>query len=292
MNPQLVKHLEVLLSSFQKTPFEAKVVRPLSGGCINNGFQLSDKNISFFVKTNFADRYPHMFEDEARGLKTLEDTKSLRIPRHIMNGVFNNTSFLVLEFISSARKKSNFYEDFAIQLAALHKNSNNMFGLDHNNYIGSLPQDNTQSHSWNDFFVARRLEPLLRESISQGLAEKNLSAKFDKLFHRLDHLIPQEQPALLHGDLWSGNVMCDETGSVCLIDPAVYFGHREAEIAFTTLFGAFPSDFYDTYNQVFPLEKQWRSRIDLFNLYPLLVHLLLFGSSYYFQVKSGVEKYL
>jgi protein-ribulosamine 3-kinase len=96
----------------------------------------------------------------------------------------------------------------------------------------------------------------------------------------------------LHGDLWSGNVMCDETGSVCIIDPAVYFGHREAEIAFTNLFGAFPSDFYDTYNQVFPLEKQWRSRIDLFNLYPLLVHLLLFGSSYYSQVKSGVEKYL
>ncbi len=292
MNQSLFDHLVYLLSLHTGQSVQFLKKRSLSGGCINNGFEMVTNTGSYFIKTNTAKRFPGMFEAEAAGLIMLAKTGCLRIPSVVLYGEHEDTSYLILEFIRSGNRKTDFWDDFGFGLASLHKNTTSLFGLDHNNYIGSITQSNKNSASWSDFFINQRLYPLLLKAEQQGLAEKNLVRQFEHLFSRMDSLIPDEKPALLHGDLWGGNVLSDETGSVCLIDPAIYYGHREADLAFSTLFGAFPHRFYDSYNTAYPLEKEWQSRIDLFNLYPLLVHLLLFGSSYYGQIKNCLTKYL
>jgi len=266
--------------------------RPLSGGCINNGFEFAADKGVYFVKTNSSTRYPGMFQAEAAGLEILAETNCIRIPRVISFGEFEETAFLVLEFILPAPQHRNYWRFFGEQLAVLHQYSNTHFGLDHDNFIGSIPQSNTQTENLCDFYVTQRFEPLLKKSLESGLADKELARLADRLFSRLDRLIPPEKPALLHGDLWSGNVMTGSGGEPCLIDPAVYYGHRETDLAFSTLFGAFPDEFYQAYNEIFPLQKNWLERIDLFNIYPLFVHLLLFGTSYYPQLKSAIVKYI
>ena len=103
--------------------------------------------------------------------------------------------------------------------------------------------------------------------------------------------MPEEQPALLHGDLWSGNLIVDDKGQPCLIDPAVHFGHREADLAMTRLFGGFQEKFYDAYQEAFPLGPDFEERVELFNLYPLMVHVNLFGGSYIHSVDNVLRKY-
>lgn len=292
MNQQFINSIETHLSSLTGKNVLCQKLRPLAGGCINNGFEVVTDAGSFFVKTNSATRYPGMFEAEAKGLQILRSTGTIRLPNPLCTGIVNNEAFLILEFIHSAPQKKDYWDDFGQKLARLHQHTQPTFGLDHDNYIGSLPQSNKQHHSLIEFLVSERFEPLVKNAREQGLIESALVHKFERLYHRIEYIVPDEQPALLHGDLWSGNVMTDHDGSVCLIDPAVYYGHREAELAFTTLFGAFSERFYNSYHAAFPLESDWKKRIDFWNIYPLLVHLLLFGSSYYGSLKASVVKYI
>jgi protein-ribulosamine 3-kinase len=292
MHQPFIQHIEHRLCLLRGKQVNLVNIRSLSGGCINNGYEFVTDDGSVFIKTNSAYRFPGMFQTEAEGLKLLAQSQSIRIPKVIEAGQFEDNAFLILEFIHNNPKKDDYWLDFGQKLAILHRNTAPFFGLDHDNYIGSLPQINHYNPSWPDFFISSRLQPLVKQAFSQGLADKELVRLFDQLYNRFDSLIPDENPALLHGDLWSGNVITDEHGQVCLIDPAIYYGHREADVAFSTLFGSFPDIFYQAYNENFPLEKNWQHRIDLFNLYPLLVHLLLFGSSYYGQLKCALSKYL
>lgn len=292
MDRTLAEHIALSISQALGEEFTFVQRRSLSGGCINQGMEFITNRGSFFVKINSATRYPGMFEAEARGLNILASTKTIRIPEVICSGVLHDTSFLVLEFINSSSRQRNFWIDFGQKLAHLHQHTQHHFGLDHHNYIGSIPQDNSPAENWTEFYITRRFMPLVQKALTRGLLSGSDARLFEKLYTRLEKLYPHEPPALLHGDLWGGNVMTDEHGLVCLIDPAVYYGHREMDIAFSTLFGAFDPDFYDTYNEIFPLEPQWQKRIDLWNIYPLLVHLLLFGSSYYGQLMYAVKKYV
>jgi fructosamine-3-kinase len=143
-----------------------------------------------------------------------------------------------------------------------------------------LLQSNEYTANWIDFFIEKRLKAQAGLAFYNGEIPRSLYDKFNDLYNKLPELLPSEKPALLHGDLWSGNVIVGSNGHVSLIDPAVYYGNREAEIAFTKLFGGFSSAFYDAYNEAFPLEKGFEERIDIYNLYPLLVHVNLFGSGY------------
>jgi fructosamine-3-kinase len=140
--------------------------------------------------------------------------------------------------------------------------------------------------TWVDFFIAQRLEPLLGKAYFEGLIEEDFLKKFRAIYPRLHEFFPKERPSLLHGDLWSGNVMADSHGFPALIDPAVYFGNREMDIAFSRMFGGFDQRFYDAYDSFFPLSDGFEEKKDIYNLYPLLVHLLLFGKSYI----SGIQK--
>jgi fructosamine-3-kinase len=160
------------------------------------------------------------------------------------------------------------------------------FGLDSDNYIASLHQKNHQTDNWADFFIEQRLEPMLGMAYFDKLIPLDFLKKFQTIYTKMNSLFPKEKPALLHGDLWSGNVICDQNGKPCLIDPAIYYGHREMDLAFSRLFGGFDSRFYEAYESILPLEPDFESRIGIYNLYPLLVHLNLFGTAYL----PGIEK--
>jgi protein-ribulosamine 3-kinase len=263
-----------------------------SGGCINSGGRLQTSNGIFFLKWNSAERYPGMFLTEAEGLKLLRSSTAIKIPEVVLTGSSEGFQFLVLEFISQAKPSHAYWQKLGEQLAELHRKTSSHYGLSFDNYIGSLPQHNSKNRSWTTFFIEQRLAPQLELSVKSGKLETEIARKFERLYEKLPELIVEEKPSLLHGDLWSGNLIIDDKGGPCLIDPAIFYGNREAELAFTRLFGGFSPDFYASYQSNFPLEKGFESRIDLYNLYPLMVHLNLFGQGYQNQVVSILKNYV
>jgi fructosamine-3-kinase len=282
-----VQFLEgVLYETFGSAP-KLLDVRLVSGGSINMSVQLTTSEGSYFVKWNTADK-EDMFRAESMSLKVLRDAEVLTVPEVIGYGSRSNKSYLILEFIQAAYRQHNYWEGFGESLAILHSHTQKSFGLSFDNYIGSLPQGNSLSNDGIEFFIEHRLKPQAGLALYNNLISHKLHDKFQTLYKALPDLLPRERPALVHGDLWSGNVIVDHHGYVALVDPATHYGLREAEIAFTFLFGGFEPAFYEAYYEVFPMEKGFEERISIYNLYPLLVHVNLFGKSYL----SAVEKVL
>ncbi len=263
----------------------------LSGGDINDVFTLQNEQFTYCLKVNEISRYPSMFKREAQGLQLLRENSDFVVPEVITTGQTDQRQFLLMEFIRSGNPKSDFWEDFGHKLATMHRQSADQFGLTNSNYIGSLPQSNVQHENWSEFYAEERLLPLTRSAIDQGLLSQGTGRQMDQLCLQLNHLFPNESPSLLHGDLWSGNFMIDHLGNPVLIDPAVYYGHREMDLGMTLLFGGFGATMYEAYQESWPLESGWRSRVQLCQLFPLLVHVLLFGRSYAGQVERIVENY-
>ena len=262
-------------------------VSPISGGCINECYKLTTNRDSYFIKLN---KKFNPFVEEQKGLDILRATRTFFIPKDLLIGKYEDYSFLLMEYIKSENQSSNFWNDFGKKLAALHKVSNESFGFDHNNYIGSLQQINTWHANSIEFFINCRLIPQLE--LLNDINDNQFFKSFDALFNILNEILPDGKPSLLHGDLWSGNYMVGKNGNPAIVDPAVYYGFREADIAMSKLFGGFANQFYDTYNETLPLEINWQSRVQVWNLYPLLVHANLFGSSYLNQVKSIIKNYI
>jgi protein-ribulosamine 3-kinase len=250
------------------------------GGCINPGGRLKTTTGTFFLKWNSAKKFPSMFDAEAKGLKLLRNANAIEIPAVIGTGEDDDYQFILLDFIEQGPQVRSYWKDLGVRLANLHKTTTLQFGLDHNNYIGSLRQLNTTSQSWIDFFVHQRLNVQLKFAVDSGLAGRQVVSSFESLYPKLKSLLAEEKPSLLHGDLWSGNIITTNRGDACLIDPAVYYGGREVDLAMTKLFGSFPGEFYHVYDQTYPLLPGYEDRLDLYNLYPLLVHLNLFGAQY------------
>jgi len=271
-------------------PVKVLSARSVSGGCINNAMVVDTDQGQFFLKwhsTIPAD----MFEKEARGLQLLAEPNILKIPKVIGYGSMDGRHFLVLEYIRSVRQANQFWENFGNALAELHRISCDYFGLNHDNYIGRLPQANTPTDNWIDFFIRHRLEAQLLLAIENNLVTADFIKAYRRFYNQLPQILPTEKPSLLHGDLWSGNFMVGADGYACLIDPAVYYGHREIELAFTMMFGGFDSIFYSAYQGSWPLEPGWQQRFDIYNIYPSMVHANLFGASYLSGVKAVLNKY-
>jgi fructosamine-3-kinase len=264
--------------------------RPIGGGDINraDAVTLSDGR-RLFVKWN-ARPPAGMFAAEARGLAWLEEAKAVRVPRVVAAGA----GFLALELIAAATPARDFDERLGRGLAALHRFGAPRFGLDHDNFIGRLPQDNAAVQGdagWAAFYRERRLEAQLRMAGDGGLATSRMRAGFDRLFAALDDLVgPEEPPSRLHGDLWGGNLLCDDAGAPCLCDPAVYGGHREIDLAMMRLFGGFGPRVFAAYDEAWPLAAGHEERVRLYQLYPLMVHVNLFGGSYVGQVESLLDR--
>ncbi|MCA9707339.1 MAG: fructosamine kinase family protein [Myxococcales bacterium] len=197
--------------------------------------------------------------------------------------------FLALELLEPGPPAPDHDEALGRGLAALHRAAPPTFGLDHDNFIARLPQENTPD-DWPRFYWERRLEPQLRRAERAGLVDAALRRRFDALAARLpERCGPPEPPARLHGDLWSGNCMTDDAGAPVLVDPAVYGGHREIDLAMMQLFGGFSARVFAAYDEAWPLDPGWRERVPLYQLYPLLVHVNLFGAGYLGGVRRALD---
>jgi len=199
-------------------------------------------------------------------------------------------AYLALELLTPAKRRPDFDEALGRSLAALHAFGAATFGLDHDNFIGRLAQSNAVADDWATFYWASRLEPQLRLATDHGLIDEGTRSSFDGLRRVLSERVgPEESPSRLHGDLWGGNLHVDETGQSCLIDPAVYGGHREIDLAMMRLFGGFGERAFAAYREAWPLAPGAAERVSLYQLYPLLVHVNLFGGSYLGSVKRALS---
>lgn len=262
--------------------------QPIGGGCIHRAMRVETQYGTYFVKHNAPHQYQN-FQAEADGLNTLANTNTLHIPKVIATAQSSWHACLVLEWIETKPPRPNFWEHFGEALARLHQHTQPSFGYKRDNFIGALPQRNSAHATWNDFFREERLMPMIGLAQQKGHLSINEAKRLERLFPKLDEIIPNEKPALLHGDLWHGNFLIDQYGLPALIDPAVYYGHREAELAFMHLFGGFEPQLFEAYQRALPLEPAWRSRIGVFNLYPLLVHLNLFGRAYWEEINAVLK---
>ena len=244
-----------------------------------------------FLKTGA--NHPKMFSAEANGLAELRKTGTIRVPEvlHVTG------EMLLLENISTGNPRGDFFERFGRQFAELHRHHAETFGFYEDNFIGATPQINLaagkSAQNWAEFFWEKRLLFQYKLAEKRGYATPDLTKLFGKLESAIADLLAgsEEPPSLLHGDLWSGNFLADENNEPVLIDPAVYYGHREADLAMTQLFGGFSESFYAAYRESFPLPDGWQERENLYKLYHVLNHLNLFGRGYYSQAISLLRNY-
>lgn len=287
----LIQQIEQRLTEKLGLKICDSAITPVSGGCINECYRFKSDIYSFFVKLNSAAKYPGMFAAEAKGLNLLKAANAIFVPQVLDAGEVEEQSYLMLEYIEPGKRIPCFFEEFGHAMALLHRNTATSFGLDHDNYIGSLPQSNKQYDNWSDFFVEERLEKQVKLAKDKKKLDSVTVRRFDRLYAKSEQLFPHEPPALLHGDIWNGNYMTAPDGKACIFDPAVYYGHREMDIAMTKLFGGFADEFYRAYNSCYPLEKGWEERQDIANLYPLMVHVNLFGGNYLMDVKKILNRF-
>ena len=271
----------------------------VSGGDINVAKCLKLSNDEkIFVKMNSIEK-SGFFAAEEIGINAIAATDTIQVPKLLFRGEDKTTgkSFLAMQYLSSADRVQYFWDMFGQSLAAMHLAdtstfvSGGMYGFNTDNYIGATVQINTPRASWIDFFRECRLDPQFK------MAERYFDdADVKKILRLLDRLpellIEPDHPSLLHGDLWSGNYIVGNDGKAWLIDPAVYVGHAETDLAMTELFGRFPAGFYNAYSTVNPIDPGYKDRRDLYNLYHLINHLNLFGSTYYSAVISTIDYYV
>jgi fructosamine-3-kinase len=243
------------------------------------------------LKLNDDARYPDMFKREAEGLNALRDNSTILVPHVIKNGAVNGQQYLLLEWMEKGKPAKDCREKFGAALAAMHQKEQAYFGFPSDNYIGSLPQQNTRHDTWHLFYANCRILPLAKILFNNGSFDKPHMKSTEQLCNRFSELFPAELPALLHGDLWGGNYMITSSGYAAIYDPAVYYGHREMDIGMTKLFGGFDQQFYQSYQAIYPLESGWQQRLPLAQLYPLLVHAVLFGGHYISSAAATIKQF-
>ncbi len=263
----------------------------LSGGDINEAYlvTLADGE-HVFVKTH---RRPPagMFGAEARGLDWLRVEGGMKVPK-VLAVSDEQPAYLVLEYLPSAAPAPRFDVLVGEGLSVLHHSGAPGYGLDHDNFIGSLPQSNRTRTTWAEFFGQMRLLPQVKRAVDGARGPTSWATRFDELVARLPDIVPEEGPHRLHGDLWGGNLHRDDRGLPVLIDPAVYAGHREVDLAMMQLFGGFSARVFAAYEAATPLAPGAAGRVALYQLYPLLVHVNLFGGGYVGSVERALSEYV
>ena len=305
----LIQHLQEVLGQRQCRPVRVRSATRVMGGHSNLAYRLSidyDQPTphghpthygqsthpgKLFIKLNHARDLPDHYASEVKGLQLLANSRTVRVPSVIARGQWEDLTYLVLEWIEPGWDSPVVMETLGRQLAALHRHSTLLFGLDTHGGTPWFPQSNTFHASWADFFVEERLRPLVGLAIGKGHLTREDRNHFDDLYQRLPRLFPEEPPALLHGDLWKGNVVIGADEAPYLVDPSAYYGHREMDLAMTCLFGGFDPAFYAAYNETYALQPGWKDRVDLWNLYPLLI-LTVLGPDYRQRLREALAKYL
>ncbi len=263
----------------------------VGGGDISEARLLKTPEGPVFMKMDSRPEAAAMFEAEACGLELLAQSQAVRAPCILGRGQAEGFAFLLLEYLPQSPPAPRFWESFGAALAALHRHSATLFGLDSDNFIGSLAQSNRRHGKWADFYVGERLMPQLRLALSQHRLWDAAGRQFEALFKKIPDICPEEPPALIHGDLWSGNFLVGPGGKAALIDPSVCYAHREMDLAMSRLFGGFGPAFYQAYREHFPTAPGLEDRLDIYQLYYLLVHVNLFGGGYSQSVKRIVQRF-
>ena len=245
---------------------------------------------SFFIKVTQNNNFNRL-TTEASGLKLIAETNTIRTPSIIACGETRQCAYIILEYLELQPKTNLSASILGSQLAEAHKNTQELFGLNENNWIGLTRQHNQQYNNWPTFYLEQRLKPQLELAYLNGY-KNTLKIKADHLIKDNDLFFKDYSPtpSLLHGDLWAGNWGTLNENEPVIFDPAVYYGDRETDIAMTLLFGGFPGGFYKSYNEAWPLSEGFKNRQDLYNLYHVINHLNIFGRGYLSQAENLLDK--
>jgi fructosamine-3-kinase len=281
------------MTSFFKEVMQTSIksVIPVSGGDINDAYKIETATDIFFAKVNSSANAFDILNSEAKSLQFLRSLNAIRVPEVIKTGKISDRSALVLEWIESGYSDRNSKELLGIMIANLHLNTAQTFGLEFDNFIGTLTQVNFWTDNWLDFYYNHRIQAQLQPAVEAGLIPPGYIRKADKVFYNIQKEMPTIGPSLLHGDLWAGNYMTDISGAPVLIDPAISYGHREMDIAMMHLFGGFDSNVISAYESISPLEDDWRIRMKFYQLYYILVHVNLFGGYYAQSAMNIIDHY-
>ena len=268
--------------------FAIAKTKSVSGGCINQGYQVSSKDRTYFVKLNDVSKVD-MFAAEALGLKQMYATKTITVPQPVCWGTAANSSYLVLQWLDLGGGSNQSWTEMGRQLAAMHRvGTSKDFGWSRNNTIGSTPQINTWMDNWADFFAKQRIGYQLKLAKRRGGNFPESNRVVDVVRNKLAEWQPPV--SLVHGDLWSGNAAISSDGAPIILDPATYYGDRETDLAMTELFGGFPTAFYHGYNEAWQLDSGYGQRKSIYNLYHVLNHFNLFGGGYANQAKTIIQR--
>ncbi len=287
------------LQSLGHEPVVDLRVDPIAGGSISHAMRVrwSGKNSSrhqLFLKCNSAS-FVVNFQCEFTGLGLLQESHTIGVPNPIAVALADGFAWLATQWIEQAKPAPDYFQRFGRDLAKLHRATRgDRVGLGQDNYLGASLQPNSPARDWIEFVADRRLGFQLRWAMDQGLVERPLRKRIERVIDRLPHLLEGRDPqtSLLHGDLWSGNYLSDVSGRPVIVDPAVYYGCPEAEWGMIRLFGACPPEFAESYHDEYPLADGWQRRASVYVLYHLLNHLNLFGRSYASQCQSTVDALL
>lgn len=287
--------LSEAISQARQTPFNIVSASELSGGDIHQAYRLHTADGDYFLKLNQLN-YAPLLQTEANSLKALAATNSINMPTVIAQGILpaqNPQAWLLLDYFELSHKGDEAQRGKDLALLHHQINPDHQFGWFEDNYIGHTLQQNTWQSSWVTFYGQHRLLPQLKLA-AKNQAPKALIAEGVKLIKKLPIFFENYTPeaSLLHGDLWAGNSGFTQSGDPVFFDPASYYGDRETDLAMSELFGGYGTEFYQGYQQVFPLDAGYEQRKALYQLYHLLNHFNLFGKSYLSQVERMIQSLL
>jgi protein-ribulosamine 3-kinase len=281
---------QVLFCLRKKFPeLPSLALQPVTGGSINHAYQITSGFLKFFCKINSATKFPQLFDKEVNGLRVLSAYR-IRTPEVFFSMEVEGYQVLVMEWMEEGERTKSFWCKLGEDLARLHHVTAPAFGFSEDNYMGSVPQLNPWTKDWFTFFQTQRLEYLVDWCERRQLLTTSDVDLFQNLYSKLSEIFGKEaKPSLQHGDLWAGNFLCNATENPVLIDPAVYYGHPAVDMGMSRLFGGFDPAFYEAYayHATMPAEEQCQ----VTNLYPLLIHLLLFGSAYRNQIVTILRRF-
>lgn len=265
---------------------------PIKGGDINDAFRLESFDKKYFLKVNSANNFPHLFKKEARALETIKKTKTFSVPKVVNVGeAGKDFQYLLLEWMETSTPTVVNWENLGKNLAKLHQNTSKQFGWSEDNYIAIVVQPNSLTDSWSEFYAKNRIMPMMKLLQNKQLINSKQIKSAENLCKQLNSIFPEERPALLHGDFWNGNILANKKGEFSVIDPAIYYGHREMDLAIAKLFGGFDDVFFDAYHENNPLAPNFEERLPIAQLFPLLIHAYLFEGYYVKDVQTILKKF-
>lgn len=282
---EILEHLKTLNLNIDN-------IFPVKGGSLSDTFCLESYQSKYFLKLNTAQNFPNLFEKEVNGLNHIRENSNINIPEIIQFGTTNNDfQYLILEWIDITEPSIVNWEKFGQNIAQLHQKTNDKFGWNEDNYIAIIIQPNNYKDTWEQFYTENRILPMIKLLADKKLLNQKEQKAAENLCADLRNIFPKENASLIHGDLWNGNIITRPNGDITLIDPAIYYGHREMDLALADLFGGFDDTFFDSYNEVFPLIGNFKERKSIAQLYPLLVHAYLFEGYYIKDVQTILKKF-